>query len=95
MVYVCMYDIAKDKTRTKFAKSMEAVGLRRIQKSVFAGKVPNKVLKPILRTYSEKLEEGDKLFVLSLADRQLEEMMKWGFEEDMNLILQRTRILII
>ena len=95
MLYLTIYDIARDKTRTKFAKSLEAIGLYRIQKSVFAGKVKAKHLKPLINAYFEKLEEGDRLYVLSLEDRQLEQMISYGFEENLDLILNRLSVLTI
>ncbi|MEM7375730.1 MAG: CRISPR-associated endonuclease Cas2 [Bacteroidota bacterium] len=95
MVYLTIYDIAKDKTRTKLANSLEAVGLYRIQKSVFAGKVKRKILRPLIKAYAEKLEEGDRLYVLSLEDRQVEGMFAHGLEENLDLILGRVITLTI
>ena len=41
-----IYDISNDKARNKTAKLCKHLGLRRVQKSVFLGKVKKHKLKP-------------------------------------------------
>lgn len=95
MIYWVVYDIASNRIRSKLADSLEAVGLTRIQQSVFAGTARRKVFWKMIRDYEQKIDELDKLFVLKLSARQMEEMHSKGFEGDMDLILGQKHTWIV
>ena len=95
MIQHITYDIAKDKTRTKFALRLEAIGFIRVQKSVFIGRVRQQSLLKLLKQYDNFFEEDDKLYILYLTPRQVREMYRKGFESDLELILGNRRSFFI
>jgi CRISPR-associated protein Cas2 len=57
MLTLLVYDISKDRTRTKIAKRCLDFGLYRVQKSVFAGDLENNRIEEILLA-SRELHSG-------------------------------------
>ena len=63
-----IYDIAKDKTRTKVAKRCLDYGLYRVQKSVFLGDLaPNRVAEILLMSRELLNVETDAVYVFPMC----------------------------
>lgn len=87
MIRLLMYDIARDRTRVKLATQLEALGLERIQYSVFLGKVRVDDLQACLDQFAPLLEEDDRIFVLPLEKEQTQRMQMIGAAADLPYIL--------
>jgi CRISPR-associated endonuclease Cas2 len=62
---VVIYDISKNKQRTKIFKELKNIGLQNIQNSVFWGRVNEAEKRSIQRLFKEHLDkETDKAFIL-------------------------------
>jgi CRISPR-associated protein Cas2 len=74
-----MYDISNDKARRKVAKLCLQLGLQRVQRSVFLGKVKKKHLREF-RQEAKKLldQQTDQLYVLRTSDQSLQRMRQIG-----------------
>lgn len=72
------YDIADDRLRTRLAKRLEAVGLQRLQYSVFVGRIRAQTLRRVLWRFRKALAEEDRLYVLPLTETQLSQMQMHG-----------------
>jgi len=94
MVKLIAYDISKNKTRRKLADALLVLGMERIQKSLFLGKPPKKQLKKLLNRYKNRIEEEDRLYVLTLTESQIKEMQLYGQEADIDLILGKKKVLV-
>jgi CRISPR-associated protein Cas2 len=63
-----VYDIAKDKTRTKIAKRCLDFGLYRVQKSVYLGELaPNRVEEILLASQELLNLETDSVYVFPMC----------------------------
>jgi len=79
MICWVMYDIKKDKTRTKISKSCEQIGLTRVQYSVFLGMV-NANDKDTLEIQLEELmdKETDSIYIFPMSKDELKETVLLG-----------------
>lgn len=78
-----VYDISKDRTRTKIAKRCLNFGLYRVQKSVFLGDIPPNRVKEILLFSRELMEmETDSVYVFPMcrADFDRVRILGQGFD---------------
>jgi CRISPR-associated protein Cas2 len=63
-----VYDISKDRTRTKVAKRCLDFGLNRVQKSVFLGDLPSNRIDEILLFSRELLDlETDSVYIFPMC----------------------------
>jgi CRISPR-associated protein Cas2 len=70
MFTLVIYDISNDKNRTKLAKKLENVGLRRIQFSSFSGELnphDKHVLSQHVKRYTT--QENESIYVIPLCER--------------------------
>ena len=70
MFTLVIYDISKDKDRTRLSKQLENVGLRRIQFSAFSGELnphDRHVLSRQIKQYIT--QENDSIYVIPLCER--------------------------
>lgn len=95
MTRLIAYDISHDRLRTKMADHLLAIGLLRVQKSVYLGKVKERSLQKFLNKYEPQMKEGDKLYVLNLHDSQVRTMYAFGLGEEMALILDEIRTMVV
>jgi CRISPR-associated protein Cas2 len=78
-----VYDITKDRTRTRIAKRCLDFGLYRVQKSVFLGELPPNRVEEILLASRELLDpETDSVYVfpMSRADFDRVRIVGQGFD---------------
>jgi CRISPR-associated protein Cas2 len=81
-----VYDIAKDKTRTKVAKRCLDFGLYRVQKSVFLGDLePNRVDEILLFSRDLLDLETDSVYIFPIcrADFERVRIVGQGFDREL------------
>jgi CRISPR-associated protein Cas2 len=81
-----IYDISKDRTRTKIGKRCLDFGLYRVQKSVFLGDVPPNRVDEILLFSRELLDlETDAVYVFPMCREDFEKVriVGQGFDRKM------------
>lgn len=82
-----VYDISKDRTRTKIAKRCLDFGLYRVQKSVFLGDVPPNRVEEILLFSRELLNlETDAVYVFPMCRPDFEQVRIVGQGFDRQLV---------
>jgi CRISPR-associated protein Cas2 len=82
-----VYDISKDRTRTKIAKRCLDFGLYRIQKSVFLGDVPNNRVEEIILFSEELLDlKTDAVYVFPMCRPDFERVRIVGQGFDRELV---------
>ena len=82
-----VYDISKDKTRTKIARRCLDVGLIRVQKSCFLGDVPPNRVEEILLFSRELLNlETDAVYVFPMCREDFEKVKIVGQGFDRELV---------
>ena len=88
MLIWVIYDISKDKRRTKIAKTCEEYGLYRIQKSVFLGNLPPQCTDEIAEFSRELIdEETDAVFILPCCQEDFDKRRTIGrkdFDEEIS-----------
>jgi len=82
-----VYDISKNKTRTKVAKRCLDFGLYRVQKSVFLGDLPNNRIEEILLFSREMLDkETDSVYIFPMCRDDFEKVRIVGQGFDRKLV---------
>jgi CRISPR-associated protein Cas2 len=89
-----MYDIKKDKPRTKVAKLCKLSGLYRVQYSVFLGTL-NENEKDTLRLQIEELidEKNDSVYIFPMSKNELKQTALLGQAFDKKLITDEVKAL--
>mgnify|MGYP001199449380 CR=1 FL=1 len=74
-----IYDIRKNKTRTRVAKRCKYYGLIRVQKSVFLGQIKAKWLKIIHGELTNTINQRtDRLFIVPISPSQFKRVLQSG-----------------
>jgi len=82
-----LYDISKDRTRTKIAKRCLDFGLYRVQKSVFLGDLaPNRVEEVLLFSRELLNPETDAVYVFPMCREDFERVRIVGQGFDRKLV---------
>jgi CRISPR-associated protein Cas2 len=82
-----VYDISKDRTRTKIAQRCLDFGLYRVQKSVFLGDVPSNRVEEIMLFSQELLDlETDAVYVFAMCRPDFERVRIVGQGFDRKLV---------
>jgi len=91
-----MYDIPKNKTRNKIAKSCEQAGIYRVQYSVFLGDLNNAQRKE-LRTKIEELidPEKDSVYIFPMCRDDFDRCILLGQAFDKELITDEIKALLL
>lgn len=94
MIVWVMYDIKKDRSRTKIAKLCKQAGLYRVQFSVFLGTL-DAHQKDTLRLQIEDLinEEVDSVYIFPMNKSELQQTELLGQAFDKDLISDEVRAL--
>ena len=87
-----LYDIQKDKSRTKVAKLCKQAGLYRVQKSVFLGTLTANE-KDTLELQIEELidEEVDSVYIFPMSKNELQDTVLLGQAFDKNMVTDKVR----
>lgn len=96
MICWVMYDIRKDKARTKIAKACEKAGLYRVQYSVFLGTIEANE-KDSLQLQIEELMniEHDSVYIFPMSSDELKKTALLGQAFDKKMITDEIRSLFI
>jgi CRISPR-associated protein Cas2 len=82
-----VYDIAKDKTRTRIAKRCLDFGLYRVQKSCFLGEVPPNRVEEILLFSQQLLDpQTDSVYVFPMCREDFDRVRIFGQGFDRQLV---------
>jgi CRISPR-associated protein Cas2 len=92
MIAWVLYDIQKDKPRTKVAKLCKQAGLYRVQKSVFLGTLTANE-KDTLELQIEELidEEVDSVYIFPMSKNELKDTVLLGQAFDKDLVTDEVR----
>jgi len=96
MLVWAIYDISKNKTRTKIVKLCKNIGLYRVQKSVFLGKLePNDIDE--LKVQSGDLidEKTDSVYIFPMCDADFKKAVLLGQAFDEDLVTDKIKELFI
>ncbi|HSA05825.1 MAG TPA: CRISPR-associated endonuclease Cas2 [Candidatus Gastranaerophilales bacterium] len=96
MLVWAIYDISKNKIRTKIVKLCKNVGLYRVQKSVFLGKLePNDIDE--LKVQSGDLidEKTDSVYIFPMCDADFKKAVLLGQAFDEALVTDQIKELFI
>lgn len=87
MFYWIIYDISKDRTRTKIATACKRVGMKRVQKSVFLGKIKKKTLARLRTDFNRLVNwRTDKVFFVPMTDREYHNIQRTGAKRQTALV---------
>jgi CRISPR-associated protein Cas2 len=94
MIAWVLYDIKKDKPRTKISKACKLAGLYRVQYSVFLGTL-NENEKDILQLQIEELinEKTDSVYIFPMNKSELKQTVLLGQAFDKKLISDEVKAL--
>lgn len=94
MLIWVMYDIKKDKPRTKIAKLCKQAGLYRVQYSVFLGEISGND-KDALGLQIEELidEETDSVYLFPMSKDELRETVLLGQAFDKEMVTDEVKAL--
>jgi len=92
MIAWVLYDIQKDKARTKVAKLCKQAGLYRVQKSVFLGTLTANE-KDTLELQIEELidEEVDSVYIFPMSKNELQDTVLLGQAFDKGMVTDEVR----
>ena len=96
MICWVMYDIKKDKARTKIAKHCQQSGLYRVQYSVFLGTISEDD-KDVLTLQIEELmnEETDSVYIFPMSKDELRETELLGQAFDKKMVTDKVKSLFV
>jgi CRISPR-associated protein Cas2 len=91
-----VYDIAKDRTRTKVAKQCLDFGLYRVQNSVFLGDIESNRIEEILLFSRELLNlESDSVYIFPMCREDFDKVRVVGQGFDKKLVADEVLTKII
>ena len=96
MICWVMYDIKKDKARTKISKACEQIGLERVQYSVFLGTLDSNSKDTLELMIKELMDvKTDSVFIFPMSKDELKETVLLGQAFDKKLITNEIKELFI
>jgi len=91
-----IYDITKDKTRTKIAKRCLDFGLYRVQKSVFLGDLEKNRIQEILLFSRELLDvETDSVYIFPMSREEYDQVQIVGVGFDKELVADEIKTKVV
>lgn len=94
MIVWVMYDIKKDKARTKVAKICQQAGLYRVQYSVFLGTLEKNQFDSIRLQVGELIdEEKDSIYLFPMSKDELQQTVLLGQAFDKDFVTDEVRSL--
>ena len=96
MIAWVLYDIEKDKVRTKVAKLCKQAGLYRVQFSVFLGSIENNQKDSLELQIAELIdEETDSIYIFPMSKSELKATVLLGKAFDKKLITDEVKALFL
>ncbi len=94
MICWVLYDIKKDKPRTKVAKICKQSGLYRVQKSVFLGSLEDNEKDTLELSVSDLIdEETDSVYIFPMSKNELRQTALLGQAFDKKLVTDEVKSL--
>ncbi|MCA1761789.1 MAG: CRISPR-associated endonuclease Cas2 [Flavobacteriales bacterium] len=94
MIVWVMYDIKKDKPRTRIAKLCKQSGLYRVQYSVFLGKLTTNQKDSLQLEIEEYIdEETDSVYIFPMSKDELQDTVLLGQAFDKNFVTDEVKAL--
>lgn len=94
MIVWVMYDIKKDKARTKIAKICQQAGLYRVQYSVFLGNLEKNQFDSLHLQVEELMdEEKDSVYMFPMSKDELKQTVLLGQAFDKDFVTDEVRSL--
>lgn len=94
MIVWVMYDIKKDKVRTKVAKICQQAGLYRVQYSVFLGTLEKNQFDSIQLQVEELIDEDkDSIYIFPMSKDELQQTVLLGQAFDKDFVTDEVRSL--
>jgi CRISPR-associated protein Cas2 len=94
MIVWVMYDIKKDKARTKVAKICQQAGLYRVQYSVFLGTLDKNRFDSIQLQVTELIDEdNDSVYIFPMSKNELQQTVLLGQAFDKDFVTDEVRSL--
>ncbi|MDD3901981.1 MAG: CRISPR-associated endonuclease Cas2 [Dysgonamonadaceae bacterium] len=89
-----IYDIKKDKSRTKVSKICKGAGLYRVQKSVFLGSLEDNEKDTLELSMNELIdEECDSVYIFPMSKNELRQTVLLGQAFDKKLVTDEVKAL--
>ena len=96
MICWLLYDIQKDKPRSKVAKICKQSGLYRVQKSVFLGSLEDNERDTLHLRVDELIdEETDSVYIFPMSKNELRQTVLLGQAFDKKLITDELKALFL
>lgn len=94
MIIWVMYDIKKDRVRTRVAKFCKQAGLYRVQYSVFLGTLEKNEKDSLELQITEIIdEEKDSVYIFPMSKNELQQTSLLGQAFDKNLVTDQVKSL--
>lgn len=94
MIVWVMYDIQKDKARTRIAKICKQSGLYRVQYSVFLGQLSANQKDSVELEISELInEETDSVYIFPMSKNELQDTVLLGQAFDKDFVTDEVKAL--
>ena len=94
MICWVLYDIKKDRPRTKIAKKCKLAGLYRVQKSVFLGSLDENQKDTLELEVGELIdEETDSVYIFPMSKSELKQTALMGQAFDKKLVTDQVKAL--
>jgi len=94
MIAWVLYDIEKDKARTKVAKFCKQAGLYRVQYSCFLGSLNANQLDSLQLQIDELInKDKDKVYIFQMTKKELKQSILMGQAFDKKMITDEVRAL--
>jgi CRISPR-associated protein Cas2 len=91
-----IYDIVKDRSRTKIAKCCKNAGLYRVQKSVFLGTIARNRLDELRLQIDDLMdEETDSVYIFPLCEPDFRKVILMGQAFDKDMVTDEVRALFL
>jgi len=92
MIVWVMYDIKKDKPRTRIAKFCKQAGLYRVQYSVFLGTLENNEKDSLKLEIEEQInKETDSVYIFPMNKTELQQTVLLGQAFDKDMITDKVK----
>jgi CRISPR-associated protein Cas2 len=94
MICWVLYDVKKDRPRTKIAKKCKLAGLYRVQKSVFLGSLDENQKDTLELEVGELIdEETDSVYIFPMSKTELKQTALMGQAFDKKLVTDQVKAL--
>lgn len=94
MIVWVLYDIKKDKVRTRIAKLCKQTGLYRVQKSVFIGSMEENEKDSLRLEFEELIDpETDSVYIFPMNKSELKQTILLGQAFDKKLVTDEVKAL--